>query len=177
MLYALILSLCILCKCLLNQGSDWRVLSLFCGMCVLIVSWILSRSLFQFALAELEQGSLSRNSSRKSAKSRDMAPMSALLYTKMFLGFCFWVFGFMFALTSTISWSLRPGTTRVRVIRDALFVRNKSRMLDVTPCLICGLFLATLTCVRVGSSTVCVSEWVLIMSRKYSWSGLLSVLG
>ena len=87
------------------------------------------------------------------------------------------MFGLMFASTSTISWSLRPGTTRVRVINDVLLVRNKSKMLDVTPCLICGLFLATLICVRVGSSTVCVSEWVLIMSMKFSWIVLLSVWG
>lgn len=83
----------------------------------------------------------------------------------------------MFASMSTISWSLRPGSTRVRVIKEMLFVRNKSSVLDVTPCLMFGLFLSTLTCVRVGSSTVCVRECVLIMSIKCSCKCFLSVCG
>ncbi len=79
----------------------------------------------------------------------------------------------MFASVSTISWSLRPGSTHACVIKEMFFMRNKSSMLDVIPCFMLGLCLPTLTCVRVGSCTVCVSECVLIMpiecSCKFSY--------
>ena len=50
-------------------------------------------------------------------------------------------------------------------------------MLDVTGFLKPMLFFLTLKCVRVGSSTVCVSECVLIISIKFSCNVFLSVSG
>lgn len=78
-LYALTLFLCSFFKCVLYHGSDLLCVIVFLGMCLSIVSRIVSRSLVQFVSTELAIGSASRNESRKSAKSLVMASMSALL--------------------------------------------------------------------------------------------------
>lgn len=132
MLYALILCLYSLFNCLLYHGNDRFCVIIFLGMCLSIVSCTKSCSLVQFVSTELAIGSVLRKRSLKSAKSWVMVVV-----------FC--VVGLMFLSMSTIrvAWSLKHGSACVRVIKEVLFVRSKSSMLDVTPFLMLGLCLPT----------------------------------